>query len=367
MTTTLQALSVSYDYLTGFPGNLNNYSAIFVCLGIYSYNHVLTNSEGQLLADYLNAGGNLFMEGGDTWAYDPSTPVHSMFNIDDISDGLADLSTVSGISGTFTDGLSFNYSGENYWIDRLGALSSAKVIFENTSPSYYNAVAFDGGSYKTIGTSFEYGGLDNSTAPSTRTNLMHLYLDFFGIPNNYNSTVPTNLEVGNQTINNGQDTCYDATNTITVAGSGNPVTVNSGGNATFIAGYMVSIKPGVRVYAGGYFSAYIAPGGPFCGSQPPSMLVAVEEIPEPELLLDTKVKIYPNPTTGKFTIELINDLCTFPIDVVVYDFIGKPLFVERMLSPKIEIDLTGFASGVYFIRLDYKEKPEIFKLIKLFE
>ena len=41
----------------------------------------LAHAEGQALADYLNAGGMIYMEGGDTWYYDDPTPVHAMFNI----------------------------------------------------------------------------------------------------------------------------------------------------------------------------------------------------------------------------------------------------------------------------------------------
>jgi len=60
---------IAVESLTSFPGNVNIYSTIFVCLGIYSDNHTLSSSEGQTLADFLNNGGNLYMEGGDTCLY----------------------------------------------------------------------------------------------------------------------------------------------------------------------------------------------------------------------------------------------------------------------------------------------------------
>ncbi len=47
----------------------------------------LSSAEGQSLADYLNNGGSMYMEGGDTWAYDAPTAVHSMFKIDGTADG----------------------------------------------------------------------------------------------------------------------------------------------------------------------------------------------------------------------------------------------------------------------------------------
>ena len=174
------ANGVDANYSTTFPADLNIYSSIFVCLGIYSNNHILSTAEGQQLADYLNNGGNLYMEGGDTWAYDPATAVHPMFKIQGLSDGAADLITISGVSGTFTAGLSYAYSGEESWIDKLGALSTAFITLNNSSPAYATCISYDGGEYRTIGSSHEFAGLSNGTY--TRNQLMRAYLGFFGIP-----------------------------------------------------------------------------------------------------------------------------------------------------------------------------------------
>jgi len=181
MDAALSSLGVSHESVTSFPDDLNLYSTIFVCLGIYSDNHVLTSGEGQELADFLNAGGSVYMEGGDTWYFDASTAVHSMFNIEPQSDGSGDLSTVLGQSGTFTEGMSFDYTGDNSWIDHIDAISPAFVVLENNNPSYGTAVAYDEGSYKTIGASHEFGGLADGSSPSTKEELMAKYLDFFGV------------------------------------------------------------------------------------------------------------------------------------------------------------------------------------------
>jgi regulation of enolase protein 1 (concanavalin A-like superfamily) len=181
METSFDVLGVSYDITTLFPPNLNTYSGIFVCLGIYNDNHVLTSGEGQLLADYLDTGGNLYMEGGDTWYFDSQTAVHSMFNINGESDGTSDLSIINGQSGTFTDGMSFSYGGENSWIDHISPISPAMLILENQSPVYGTGVAYDAGTYKTIGASHEFGGLTDGVLPSTKEELMRKYLEFFDL------------------------------------------------------------------------------------------------------------------------------------------------------------------------------------------
>jgi PKD repeat protein len=172
---------VAAEYATALPADLSLYSSVFLCLGIYSDNHVLSDSEGQALASYLNAGGNLYMEGGDTWYYDNQTPVHSMFSIDAQEDGTGDLAVINGQTGTFTEGMSFSYSGDNSYIDHIGATATAFVILQNQSPDYGTGVANDEGSYKTIGCSHEFGGLSDGTSPSTKDELMNEYLVFFGI------------------------------------------------------------------------------------------------------------------------------------------------------------------------------------------
>ncbi len=181
MENTLQNMEIAAEYTTSFPEDLNLYSSVFVCLGIYSSNHVLSSTEGQTLADYLDNGGSLYMEGGDTWYFDAQTAVHSMFNINGTSDGSSDLSTVAGQTGTFTEGMSFSYSGENSWIDHIEPVAPAYKIFQNQSPSYGTGVAYDAGTYKTIGCSHEFGGLTDGVSPSTKAELMNKYLSFFGV------------------------------------------------------------------------------------------------------------------------------------------------------------------------------------------
>ena len=157
------------------------YKSIFVCLGIYSTNYALSGSEGQRLADFLNDGGMIYMEGGETWYYDTPTPVHPMFHINGISDGGSDLGTIQGTQGTFSEGMSFSYTGENSWIDHISNISPAYMIFNNVNPAYGCGVAYNAGTYKTIGTSFEFGGLADGTPPSTKDQLMNEIIDFFGL------------------------------------------------------------------------------------------------------------------------------------------------------------------------------------------
>jgi hypothetical protein len=76
--------------------------------------------------------------------------------------------------------MTFSFNGDNNYIDHINAVTPAYNIFSNTTPAYNVAVAYDAGSYKTIGSAFEFGGLlDNQS--NSRKNLMLQYLNFFGM------------------------------------------------------------------------------------------------------------------------------------------------------------------------------------------
>jgi hypothetical protein len=155
--------------------------AVFVCLGIFPNNRVLGVDEALVLKDYLDSGGNVYMEGGDTWFFDPQTVVHPYFRINATSDGSSDLFNVRGQQGTVYQNMNFVYSGENSWIDHIEPLGGSQKILYNPATSTGVAIANNAGSYKTIGASFEFGGLTDGVSPSTKEELLRKMFDFFGI------------------------------------------------------------------------------------------------------------------------------------------------------------------------------------------
>ncbi len=154
---------------------------VIVCLGIYPNNHVLADEEAQLLKNYLDAGGNVYMEGGDTWYFDTQTVVHPYFKINATADGSEDLSMVDGQAGTPYQEMSFTYTGENSWMDHIEATPQSQRILKNHTLGTGVGVACVGNEYKTIGTAFEFGGLVDGASPSTKKDLLMAMLEFFGI------------------------------------------------------------------------------------------------------------------------------------------------------------------------------------------
>ncbi len=185
---TIRAVLGHADYTTSMPSLLGMYDSVFVCLGVYGAgNHVLSSAEGLMFKQYLDSGGRLYMEGGDTWFYDPQTAVHPYFHITSNSDGSQspDAGPINGVTGTFTQGMSFEYSTSssyNSWIDHLIPNSGSYVVFRNGSPIYDNGIAFASPSgYKTIGASIKFGGLIEQSGGATKEQLMQAMLDFFDV------------------------------------------------------------------------------------------------------------------------------------------------------------------------------------------
>ena len=174
-------------YATALPlTELNMYQAILVFLGIYPSNHVInaTSPEATALVNYINSGGRMYMEGGDCWYYDPLVGGYNfcpLFGIYASADGSTDLGPIMGQTGTFTEGMYFNYSGENSFMDHIDPTGTGFLIFQDVDNIYNCGVANDAGSYQTVGTSFELGALVDAGGVSTRAALLDSILHFFGI------------------------------------------------------------------------------------------------------------------------------------------------------------------------------------------
>ncbi len=167
-------------FMFGSPADVG-YSAIFVCLGMWGNgNYVLdpASAEVSALVSYGLAGYPLYMEGGDTWAYDVNTPLHDLFGIDGLADGSADLAVVEG--ETLIDGIDLPYSGWNSFIDHLAPATHDAMVF-HTNPADGETCGIGNltPGANTIGTSFEFGGLSDSIG--TVSGLLAEYLEFLAM------------------------------------------------------------------------------------------------------------------------------------------------------------------------------------------
>ncbi|HPK45798.1 MAG TPA: hypothetical protein PLV62_12515, partial [Spirochaetota bacterium] len=86
--------------------------------------------------------------------------------------------------------------------------------------------------------------------------------------------VAGHVELQGVVIESGQDICFDASNTLTVAGGGNTFVVQDGGNVNLIAGKHIHMLEGTSVHSGAYLHAFIS--NDYC-TLPPAMLAMEED------------------------------------------------------------------------------------------
>ena len=181
-----------------------------------------------------------------------------------------------------------------------------------------------------------------------------------------NPDVAQNLALQDITVLSGQNNCYNALQTITVAGSGTEFIIEPGGSTTMIAGQNILFYKGTRIESGGYLHGYIAPNGPFCPGLLPSVVaVGTEEERVPVSSESSTFKVYPNPVTGSFTLELKGGYLFEVVHVEVYSMVGEKVLTEVLNREwKHDFSLSGWPSGLYFIHVRSEGRSETEKIIK---
>lgn len=174
--------------------------------------------------------------------------------------------------------------------------------------------------------------------------------------------VPENRNVTGVTLGALDVECYDATNNITVTNT----TIGNGASAEFRAGVNIIFGDGFIAEEGSYMLAIIT--DVYC-TLPPAML-ASEEVIVPQnqagvLEAETSFKVYPNPTSGDFTLELNGFDLSSKISVEIYNMMGERLLQQEIFgSQAYRFDMSQMPKGMYILRLLNGDKAEMQKIIK---
>lgn len=157
--------------------------------------------------------------------------------------------------------------------------------------------------------------------------------------------------------------CFDALNTITVAGLPEVFEVSGAGDVTFIAGAKILFLPGTKVTAPGYMHGYIAPSGPFC-----SATKLTEVTPKtgetPFATERTWFTLYPNPTNGDFTLVQKGEQAYNEVRIEVFSMSGERVLTESMVGAKHEFRFSNMPTGLYFVKVVAEGYVETIKLVK---
>ncbi len=165
--------------------------------------------------------------------------------------------------------------------------------------------------------------------------------------------------------------CADATQTLLIGTIENNYHVFAGGNVTHIAGQNIRYLPGTIIDAGGYLHGYIS--NTFCNPYnhfgPVQTTESTGETSENPSVSSSTVnsffKVYPNPTSGKFTLELKGDHETAQAHVEIIGILGERIMSKDMtIERKQEFSLAGRPVGVYVIHVTSGGNSETQKIIK---
>ncbi|HPS61453.1 MAG TPA: C25 family cysteine peptidase [Bacteroidales bacterium] len=174
------------------------------------------------------------------------------------------------------------------------------------------------------------------------------------------STLPATVTIQNITVSD--TSCFDALQTLVVAGNNTLFTAEEGSQITMIVGMNILYFPGTHVDNGAYLAGYIAPGGPWCNSQPMVSVVAGLNDP-PETPGSDALILYPNPTTGTLSIRFREEPPSGTARIRLLDMTGSTRMVRswdpastatfsiRQMTPGIYLVVVENGQTTYRIRV----------------
>jgi hypothetical protein len=176
---------------------------------------------------------------------------------------------------------------------------------------------------------------------------------------------PLKLDLADIVIEKDQTVCYNATQIINVAGNGTIFRIRDGGSATLISGQAIHLLPGAAIDSGGYFSGYITTTADYCNIAYPALaqnqmkaLKIKTDIPESKSLFT----VFPNPTDGKFTLEIFSEKAFQPSLIRVYGPTGECIIAEEITAPSKQLSLEGRQTGLYLISVIQNGKAAATKI-----
>jgi hypothetical protein len=171
-------------------------------------------------------------------------------------------------------------------------------------------------------------------------------------------------------VHGGESQCFDATQDLTAGGYGKSFVVNTGGQVTLIAGQVISLLQGTRVFPGGYLHGFITTDGAYCSSQP-NPLVSSMAIPAglvqegSDVHPGQRIRAYPNPFFETLTVELTGSETPGISRIELYNAQGVSIDMYVLQEVrKFLVSGSTLSPGLYFMRVYTGTSVETIKLIR---
>lgn len=180
----MDSLGVGYDLYTTIPENLKIYTCAFVILGTsYPGSYALSTEETIQLINYLNHGGNIYLESYASWYYGTAQMLEDMFKFTTERVSVYYFNDMEGVDGTLTEGMDFIYLGSSPYaiFEVIPKGEGFPLMMNKGNPARSLEFGYDGEDYKTIGTFKEFGQLIDGNPPSGKAILFRKYLEFLEV------------------------------------------------------------------------------------------------------------------------------------------------------------------------------------------
>lgn len=191
--------------------------------------------------------------------------------------------------------------------------------------------------------------------------------------------VPESQSLSTEDILAGEDQCFDATQTLVLAGGTDDFIVEAGTGVQLVAGESIHMLPGTHVQQGGYLHAQITTDGFYCEEGEQSLLATddpVEDKSQQGTEADTEMadlnreedffRVYPNPTRGDLTLELPG--AGFSEETVTIEVLGmRGEVIKRQVGSRqdqFQLSLAGQQPGLYMIRVQMGDEMGVERIVK---
>ena len=330
--------------LTGGPASMNSYA----WSGPNGFSSAIQNPS--IANATALASGNYFLTVTNSYGCAAATSTSSAIVVN-----LLPVPSITGPVSICTGATGINYSTEPSMTGYSWSLTGGNI----TAGTGTNSITVTWGAVGagTVSVNYVNGNLCSASAPT--------------VLNVTKSPVPvTQRTLANITVLNGQSVCSDAVQTIFVAGNGTFYTVNTGGISHLVAGQNVLLYPGTTVQSGGYLHVYIANDCLYCTAPKNSIAANVPDSivrpDQPGLAQGNGLfRVFPNPTTGIFTVEMLDAAGMKPAHIELFGMQGRLVSgMDLMNQSTHTFDLGTNPPGLYIIRVVVGNEEKTARILK---
>ncbi|HPS63767.1 MAG TPA: T9SS type A sorting domain-containing protein, partial [Bacteroidales bacterium] len=147
--------------------------------------------------------------------------------------------------------------------------------------------------------------------------------------------------------------CFGAPQAIMVAGNGTTAAFLAGSEVTLVSGQNIYFLPSTQILAGAWLDAYISTDGILC-QQPTRPLVSPAEIAGTSSgkAGPTGVRVYPNPASDRFFIQITGSAAGESAELEVYGSTGALVSRSRLETGKVfDQSVATWSPGLYQLRV----------------